>query len=250
MPSDVSGVLQTKIAGVPVWVAGLVIVGGVLVVRQLGIFPGFGQNSPSGVATTPNQGIPSGFVPASEVGISAPSPSPATASQPFLGMIGPQPAGYNAPGVQYFSSAAPTNTLGYIPWGASFNITGPPVQGAAQLDHPGGSASTTWYPISFQGQTGWLNQIAIGSYSGTPPVGQGGAGAGSKTAVLMHHGHPLLKQRIRFPHYVVAGRGGASSSVHGVAHAAGVHPARLMALNQHLRAQGYRAQPGQIIRVA
>lgn len=110
------------------------------------------------------------------------SPLPAavsTVTQQFQGIIGPKPDNYNGPGVQYFSSAAPTSTIGYIPWNATFDITGPPVQGAPQLNQPGGAASTTWYPISFEGQTGWINQIAIDSFKGTPLAaltGQGGPG--------------------------------------------------------------------------
>lgn len=61
----------------------------------------------------------------------------------------------------------------------------------------------------------------------------GPASVGSRSATLMHYAHPLLTRRVVYSHFVraVGGPAAHKAEVHRVAGQAGVHPARLEALN-------------------
>lgn len=68
-------------------------------------------------------------------------------------------------------------------------------------------------------------------------AGIGGGSIGSRSAVLMTPFHPDLGRTVRYPQLVLAAGGPAAhrSELHRVAAQAGVHPARLIALNPHYR---------------
>jgi hypothetical protein len=66
---------------------------------------------------------------------------------------------------------------------------------------------------------------------GGGPVQQGrGNSIGSRAAEPHAYFHGSMKRQPKFPHFTHGGVGGAEA-VHATAHAAGVHPARLQALN-------------------
>lgn len=97
--------------------------------------------------------------------------------QAFTGHTGPAPPGFNPLlTIPYFSDPNnPSSQIGWVPTDTDITITGPPVQGRAQAAFPGGPSGSIWYPVSWGGQTGWLNQLVFESYKGTP-FGQGGPG--------------------------------------------------------------------------
>jgi hypothetical protein len=101
-------------------------------------------------------------------------------------------------------------------------------------------------PIPVWGAYTWQSAklpdgTTLGDYTGgsgqSVAGGVGGAGPsrGSSSANLMAHQHPQLHQVVRYPHFhLVGGVGGpAGGTVQSLARQAGVHPARLIALNSH-----------------
>lgn len=131
----------------------------------------------------------------------SPMPPVQVASLPWQGIIGPRPSNYNGIGVQYFSSNQDENsTIGYIPWNAFVDIIGKPVIGRMQQAYPGGPSSNIWYPVSWGGESGWINQLAFGGgFVNTPPaspqtvpaITNPAAGAGLNLSSMAQPGIPL-----------------------------------------------------------
>lgn len=245
---QIGQLLNAKIAGIPAWVAVVAVIGGVIVVRRLGIFGGSSSSSAQQPANVPNQGVPPGWVPASTVGLPQQPGNPPAPQQ--VGVV----SGIYGPAALYASPGPGIDKGGkvaeWLPPGTLLLVAGPAVTGVPQTI--GSQTSNQWVPVTRNGNLRyiWDQDLQLNAPGSLPTSGLGGGrGGGSRSAVLMHHGHPLIKQRVRFPHYHVVGRGGPST-VHAVAHAAGLHPARIMALNPHLRADGYRLRPGQVLRIA
>jgi hypothetical protein len=223
--------MSAKVAGVPAWAAVAAVVAGFFVVRKLGLFGGSASSTPA--ANPPNQGVPSGWVPASTIGVPGAPTTPSSATNTIT--VG------NSQGNGVTVWSYNVNQQGSL--GTVQDNTSLPVIGPAAGFHSGEPG----YLVLWQGGVGWIAGSNVVGGSGV--AGTGGRGGGSRSAVLMHHVHPLVKQRVRFPHYYVAGRGGPTT-VQEVAQASGLHPARIMALNPHLRAQNYRMRPGQVARIA
>lgn len=103
-----------------------------------------------------------------------PSPSPSPSPNPSSGTVrqkNSDPPYTNSwdsshSGVPYDTSPG-SGQAGIIPYGGSVQITGASVQGPANFNGPG--SSTTWFPISINGQTGYISQFDLAS------MGQGGA---------------------------------------------------------------------------
>jgi len=119
--------------------------------------------------------------------------------------------------------------------GATYNYTGAQGTPAPTLPSTTGLATTPSVPQSPP------NPARRGERLPAQPVryGIGGEGRsssiGSRSADPHAYFHPSMKQPPLYPHFVRGGVGGAAgphqASVHAIAHAAGIHPARLLALN-------------------
>lgn len=261
--AGITDALQQKLGPAPAWVW---ILGGGVVIYMLpkvtGIFGGSPQQTPPS-KNPPNQGIPPGYVPTGSQGAYTPAPTPTQSPTIQAGTLmkvrgtNGQPAMLFAPGTPYWKPA------GSIPDGATVTVTGPPVPAMwGTGTNPDGSWNTTpsafiAVPISWAGGQYYANAIGlipaagVGGFSDltVAMAGRGGASpsVGSRSANLMSHFHPQIKQPIRYPHYHVAGKGGPST-VHAVARSTGLHPARIMAVNSpHVRGQIPR---GHMIRIS
>ena len=98
---------------------------------------------------------------------SSPSPAPAARNATVTEVAGGGP-GQGAAWV--FTSPGQPGKLGTsahsgsVPLGSSVTITGPAVQGApAGIT---GNLSNTYYPFSYQGQTGYLSSLNVSGYGG------------------------------------------------------------------------------------
>lgn len=247
MPSSLSSTLQTRLGPAPVWVW---LLGGGATIYLLPKLTGiFGKSQSSVPAKTPNQGVPSGWVPAG----SQPPPSPSSS------VSSPPDTPFNPAD---WTEAWPGGGFEYRPGGSY----GTYVKNGTAYTHIGnttnlGALQNAGTPVYYFPAPGVPARTAVGlqvSYwtassvktgVGSGWIGRGGPNpsVGSRSANLMHSGHPLIKQPVRYPHYVVAGKGGPTS-VHSVARMVGLHPARIMAVNSaNVRGQ---IPHGHVIRVS
>jgi hypothetical protein len=131
--------------------------------------------------------------------------------------------------------------------GANYNIIGP--QGAPGQAGPAGPAGAdagqaTDITVSRPGIRWPIAPVRSPGGVSSPlrgqPVRYGAGGGrsdsiGSRSADDHAYFHPSMKQPPLYPHFVRGGVGGAAAphqvAVHNIAHAAGIHPARLLALN-------------------
>jgi hypothetical protein len=254
MANELVTALNTKVAGIPVWVAGAVVVGGILLVRKAGIFPS-GSSTPSTASKAPT-GSPGGDF---SLGYASGLQAANTTTSPAPPTPAPTPGMVTLTGGQTGLFATPAFDLSqlvtWLPGGNQLPSAGSPVAGGSFGS--GNEQSHFWQPVTYQGKTLYVwapfarpDTSPTGGRGGGFPGRNGPRGIGSRSAELMHAAHPMVKQRPRFPHYAVAAGGPSGRSIHELAGAAGVHPGRLMVANPHLRDQGYVALPGQIVRIA
>lgn len=116
--------------------------------------------------------------------------------------------------------------------GTSLPSAGPAVTGASYTDPFGNGPSNLWQPVTYNGQTLYAFAPQLAAVGAAPGIG-GGRPAGSRSANLMHHAHPLVGARVPYQFHVraVGGLANHTREVHRVALQAGVHPARIMMLN-------------------
>jgi hypothetical protein len=145
-----------------------------------------------------------------------------------------------SPGVVMHSgpdTASPT--IGYAPFNSCNWRVLATSMGPGGIQDPGNNIG--WSQISNGLQTGWIDSSSLVA---SPAKATGGGRP--RSSALFHAGHKALKQSVRMPHYAVGG----PRDLRDVALQTGIHPARLMAANPHLRQQGYVASPGQHVRIA
>ena len=227
---------NAKVAGIPAPLA----VGGAAAAAYLGyrvISRGRAQ---------PQAGIRGQILPGTRVQVpsafeQAPPPAQAPAQAAVPGALWQFGSGFPQNRKQWIWHFTGTNPPpGVQPRVAFPASTGNPVDSPG--DFPGGGAfSWQWAPVP-QGNdpngTAWTDQSYAAALNaagkGGPWYGRGGS-IGSRSANLWWGGHPLLKQRIRYPQFVKAGGGPAQHQVevHRVARQAGVHPAQVLAANPH-----------------
>lgn len=208
--------LTKKYAGVPGFIlAGVAGLGIFLIVKMHGASSAAaasGPSSPSSVAQDYTPGTPPSAGRDYPLGRDNQGPFPAPNPLPPGGSWGPGRPG-SAPGVT-------------PPWPSS-NGTAPPARGPV------------WYgpAASFPEHVKEYRKLHPGQpdpvYGGLHAGVGGPVSVGSRSASLMHGAHPLLKRRVVYTHFVraVGGPGAHEGEIHRVAKAAGIHPARLQALN-------------------
>lgn len=169
-----------------------------------------------------------------------------TGAQTSTITVGPAPGqsnqGQYSQGVAAFSS--PTAVFGQtpsvtIPFG-QYPAAGPPVTGSSQ--NPGGL-----YPITYQGKTLYVLGFNVQQASGGAGGGRGGPARSRLGAAhpLWRSGHPALRSgNVTMPHFALGG----PANVHAAAAKVGVHPGRLLALNED--AKKGTVPPGHYMRVA
>ncbi len=222
--------LTTKVGPFPGWAwAGLLAAGLFLLWPHIA----GGSAGSSSTSTSPLDPGPPGEAgpqgPAGEAGVAGPAGEAGAAGQ------------RGAPGVTGF--AVPTAGG---PWAAYNNRTGAKVAGPS-TDFVGvwtiaaKAALSSPDPIRVKNKAGatvaWFP--AASSAAAASGGGVGGPRAiGSRSAVLMTHFHPDLSRTVHYPQ-LIRGVGGPHSAhvaaVHRAAAGAGVHPARLLALNPFSR---------------
>ena len=87
------------------------------------------------------------------------------------------------PGTPIFPSAAQTGdsgVLGYVPFGSQVQITGPVVTGQANTTS-GGQSSSSYYPVSYNGITGY---VPAANFSSVGDASSGTGSGGMPTASL------------------------------------------------------------------
>lgn len=130
----------------------------------------------------------------------------------------------------YATGADPSNPtygahrVGLVPFGTSLTVTGPSTQ------VPWGTGQSTLLPVNYLGSTYY---VSVDDVTQTAGIGGARRSIGSRSANLWHHSHPLIGARVPYQYHVraVGGAPNHAREVHRVALQAGVHPARLMALN-------------------
>lgn len=213
----IKAALTSKIGPLPGWAwAGAAVLGALVVVPRLaGMFGSSSSPAPadgsSADATSSGPGAP-GTAPAGP-----PAPAP-----------GPAPAPAAAP-----PKAKPAYKTHVV-------VHGDTLWGIAQQYLGNGARWPEIWALSHF-RSGNPNLIYPGEIAVLPiPVGGpgiGGAPIGSRRSELMTYFHPDLTRKIRYPQTIAVG-GPASShagNVRRVAAQAGVHPARVLALNPHHR---------------
>lgn len=175
--------LTTKIAGLPLWSWGLIVIAGV----GIGWFILRKQQQATSAAAQPpaaqalNDQIPSSVQVPNTTGDqvflvppTAPTTAPTTgttdgSAQQTLTIRQPGKApGYdqNNAGPPIWSSPG-QNAIGEIPWGSTVTVTGIPVSGPSNTGQPGGS--NIYYPVTFQGNSGFVSRFdLVGVGSGGP----------------------------------------------------------------------------------
>lgn len=212
----ITSALRQKYGPLPgyVWAGGVVLLGLFVVPHLRGLF---GSASAPAGTSGPGPAVSDGSAtPMSSSGpgdSTQPPPAPAPTPTPSAPPPAPQPA-YRTYVVQH------GDTL----WGIAARFLG------------NGARWPEIYKISHL-RSGDPNLIYPGETVNIPMGGGSGMGGpksvGSRSAVTMWHGHPLLKSPMRSTQLLraVGGPAAHTQNVHRVAAQAGVHPARVLALN-------------------
>lgn len=212
---QIKGALTNRIGPFPgyVW-AGIVVIGAFVFLRGRPL-----ASTTSRVAASPQasaQGLPGA---AGIAGPPGPQGIPGIAGAPGVaGAVGP-------PGP---TGQAPAGFLTYQQWLAS-----------GRPDIQAGIDQGRWNDL-----IGQYTKEAIAWSRAHPGGGGDGVGGatrgraksiGSRSAVLMSPWHPAIKRNVQVTQTVrgLGGAAGHTAHVHSVAAQAGIHPARLMALNPH-----------------
>lgn len=188
--------LSKDTAGLPNWAWIVVIGAGIAAVYVVPKFLGqssspsstsgtSGDTSGLGLAIDPTTGLPyavEGLVPSggtTGTGIDGPVAS----GQPIIGSSQGEVGTIRLPGAQgsptygadLTESGIPIlstpnvanfqqSELGLAPYGSQLVITGPPVQGSYNFANNAPGGSTTWYPVQFQGKSGYVSAYDIGQF--------------------------------------------------------------------------------------
>jgi hypothetical protein len=203
---QIKGALTKKIGPFPGWAwAGIAAVGVWLLAPHLGSLTGSSASAGAATGTvTDTTGVSA--APSSPTPAASPAGSVAGTPGAFQGLLaGPAPPG----GPQVYASDNYQDVVNYLK--------------ANGGGHIWNTQSGTW--------------VSTVSPSGQVGVGGPKAAIGNRRSTLMSAHHPDLKLPVRYPQTLraVGGPAAHTANVHRVAHAAGVHPARLLALNSHYR---------------
>lgn len=151
--------------------------------------------------------------------------------------------------------------IGIVPTGTQLPSAGPVVSGPVFCSNVTQSTSSfnagnplcsgQWQPVDYHGTTGyiWGPNVGVAAAQGGASPGIGGPAPArhpiGQMPSMWRPGHPMLKRgNPTYAHYGVGGPGHVTQ----VAARMGVHPARVLALNEHAKA-GTRP-PGTYFRVA
>lgn len=232
---DIAGALTRKIGPLPGWAWGGL--------AAVGVWFFFLRGKPS-AAATPNaaaagsqlasgyglgyaQGLQSAGPPSGAASTTTPAASPGRRGHTVPAPPGFPSAGYGA--IPIYDSPQMQNIVGWAPFDQDLTVTGPAVNGRKLP-----SGQSAWYPIDWGGTPGFVSGDSFASFAQSAVGGIGGGRpAGSRSAHLMHHAHPLVGARVPYQFHVraVGGPMNHANEVHRVALQSGVHPARIMALN-------------------
>ena len=182
----VGNFMSQKLAGLPVWSWGLIVLAGVGVgfffLNRKQAATATPANSPAQQAlqdTTPTSEqvpnttgdqvfiVPSPTSPPGGI-IPPPTGGNGTASQTYTIRQPGKAQGYdqNHAGPPIWSGPG-TNAIGEIPWGSVVTSTGIPVDGPSNSGQPGGS--TVYYPVTFNGVSGFISRFdVVGVGAGGP----------------------------------------------------------------------------------
>jgi hypothetical protein len=235
---DIAGALAKKIGPLPGYAWGAL--------AAVGVWWFFirGKSAASGATTNAaaaGSQLSSGYGLGYAQGIQAagpPAPAGSTPQQSRVVLIAP--AGEPGSAHKVAVWAAPSTSSGQLavyPAGTTLPTNGPPVQGTTFGPYYDLPQSDQWVPVTTEdGHSGYVWAPATALAAAAAAIGGaigGGRPAGSRSANLMHHAHPLVGARVPYQYHVraVGGPGNHAREVHRVATQAGVHPARLMMLN-------------------
>ena len=211
MALNLGAALSAKYAGVPGWmIAGGVAVVSIFVVPKLFHGGGSSSGTQGGAAPAGNQGYALGFNEGFRAGQGVTPGTPPPPTPP------PPPRSWWPPLPPWFRPVDP-----------------PPVNG-----HPFGVAPSPpggWGPGDRGANPSPPNVVV--AFPRRFPLGVGGAGAagsaGDLSKDLYEDHHPLVDDRLVYPHFVrgVGGPAAREAQIHAIARQTQVHPARIQALN-------------------
>lgn len=215
---QIKAALTGKVGPLPGWAwAGIAVLGGFLIAPHLsGLFGSSSSGSTNALNPDPNALMQPVAGPPGAQGLPGPSGPP-----------GPLPAPAPVPAP---AQAPPQGHRTHVV------VSGDTLWGIAQTYLGNGARWPEIYALS-SFRSGDPNLIFPGEIATLPlPAGGpaiGGGAVGSRRTTLMSYFHPDLNRKVRYPQLIAVG-GPASAhrgNVHRVAAQAGVHPARLLALN-------------------
>lgn len=216
--------LYGRVFGLPVWVVGLVVIGGGIAAyflffrhRSSSSSGTLGQSTQPPIDTSqidpitgvpwtveeqtnPNTGLPNYYNNTGNNGTTGPtapgtSVTATTRGRQIGGLTGSYDAA-NPQGIPLDVAPGQYESGGFIPYGAQLTITGGPVQGPANNPQLG---ITTWYPVSYAGQSGYVSAYDLAGYAnqtgGFQQPQRGGpinyAGAQAPTAASPNTVYPM-----------------------------------------------------------